>query len=207
MTHSHNNVIPNVHLRKHWHNSIWTYRGVVKCHLNQHGKKMRRVRKRNEKAKRLAPRPTGGALRPAVRCQTFKYNMRTRAGRGFTPLELKEVGWTPRYAQTIGIAVDARRRNRSVEAFQANVARLNEYKSKLVVLKKNEKTDLSQFAGTVMPVVQDKQEVEVRAITEAEAKRNVWTEMRHMRADAKRVGRRLKRAAQLAAEAALKKKK
>ena len=48
MTHSHNNVIPNVHLRKHWHNSIWTYRGVVKCHLNQHGKKMRRVRKRNE---------------------------------------------------------------------------------------------------------------------------------------------------------------
>jgi len=33
--------------------------------------------------------PTAGALRPAVRCQTNKYNMRMRAGRGFTLAELK----------------------------------------------------------------------------------------------------------------------
>lgn len=38
-----------------------------------------------------------------------------------------------RYAKTVGIAVDARRRNRSVAAKQANVARLQDYKARLVV--------------------------------------------------------------------------
>ena len=36
-------------------------------------------------------------------------------------------------AKTIGIAVDHRRKNRSAESLQANVQRLKEYKSKLII--------------------------------------------------------------------------
>lgn len=37
------------------------------------------------------------------------------------------------FARTIGIAVDHRRRNKSVESLQANVQRLKEYRSKLIL--------------------------------------------------------------------------
>lgn len=36
-------------------------------------------------------------------------------------------------ARTIGISVDPRRRNRSTESLQANVQRLKEYRSKLIL--------------------------------------------------------------------------
>ena len=51
-------------------------------------------------------------FRPVVRCQTVKYNMRVRAGKGFTFEELKAAGINRREARTIGVAVDFRRRNR-----------------------------------------------------------------------------------------------
>lgn len=41
------------------------------------------------KAKSVFPRPTAGKLRPLVHCQTIKYNMKQRLGRGFTLEELK----------------------------------------------------------------------------------------------------------------------
>merc|ERR1711931_65040 len=53
--------------------------------------------------------------RPVVSCPTYKYNLKQRAGRGFTLEELKAAGLSKKYAQTIGIAVDHRRRNKSVE--------------------------------------------------------------------------------------------
>ena len=42
-------------------------------------------------------------------------------------------GIPKKYAQSIGIAVDHRRRNRSLEGLQANVQRLKTFKAKLVV--------------------------------------------------------------------------
>ena len=78
-----------------------------------------------------APRPTGGLLRPAVRCPTQRYNMRLRAGKGFTPAEVKAAGWTVREARQFGVSVDMKRRNRSVEGLQANVQRIKEYRSKV----------------------------------------------------------------------------
>lgn len=42
-------------------------------------------------------------------------------------------GIPKKLAPTIGIAVDHRRRNRSLESLQANVQRLKTYKAKLVV--------------------------------------------------------------------------
>ena len=44
---------------------------------------------RQKKALKIFPRPTAGSLRPLVHGQTLKYNMKVRAGRGFSLEELK----------------------------------------------------------------------------------------------------------------------
>ena len=119
--------LPNVHLRKDW-------KRRVKTHFDQPGKKVHRQKVREEKAKVAAPRPASGPLRPIVKCETQRYNMRTRAGRGFNIEELKAVGLTRLYAQTIGIAVDIRRRKKSAQTFEENVKRLKHYMSKLVII-------------------------------------------------------------------------
>lgn len=49
---------------------------------------------------------------------------------------IKTAGILPKVAMTLGIAVDHRRRNRSSESLQANVQRLKEYTSKLIVFPK-----------------------------------------------------------------------
>jgi len=49
------------------------------------------VAARAEKAKAVFPRPTG-VLKPLVRGQTVKYNLKQRLGRGFTLEELKVRG-------------------------------------------------------------------------------------------------------------------
>lgn len=78
----HNNQLPNQHLRKQWQSRVRTW-------LDQAGQKKRRRSLRQKKAAAIAPRPTGGLLRPICRGQTFKYNTKVKAGRGFTLEELK----------------------------------------------------------------------------------------------------------------------
>ena len=46
----HNNVVPNVHLRKHWQRNVTVW-------LNQASRKRRRLLARREKAAAAAPRP------------------------------------------------------------------------------------------------------------------------------------------------------
>merc|ERR1712131_499738 len=92
----------------------------------QPARKARRSANRVARNAAAAPRPTGGLLRPAVHCPTQRYNMRLRAGKGFTPAEVKAAGWTVREARQFGVAVDIKRRNRSVEGLQANVQRIKE---------------------------------------------------------------------------------
>ncbi|MBO1362175.1 ribosomal protein L13e, partial [Acetobacter sacchari] len=65
--------------------------------------------------------------------------MKLRAGKGFSLEELAAAGIPKKHAPTIGIAVDHRRRNRSLEGLQANVQRLKTYKAKLVVFPRNAK--------------------------------------------------------------------
>jgi len=50
---------------------------------------------------------------------------------------LQGAGLNKRFARTVGISVDHRRRNKNVEALQQNVQRLKEYKSKLIVFPRN----------------------------------------------------------------------
>ena len=157
----------------------------------------------------IAPRPTGGALRPVVRCATFKYNTKVRAGRGFTLGELKGAGISAKKAGTIGIAVDHRRMNKSTESLLINVERLKAYMGNLVTFPKKGKgaaPAVAQFQGTVMPIAQAAYKNQSRAITAEEKSANVFRDMRIARADARMVGIRQKKQDEAAAKAALKKK-
>ncbi|XP_078687640.1 large ribosomal subunit protein eL13-like [Branchiostoma floridae x Branchiostoma belcheri] len=212
MTHKHNNVIPNGHFHKDWQNRVRTW-------FNQPARKIRRRKARVEKARRVAPRPAGGALRPIVRCPTFKYHTKVRAGRGFTLEEIKAAGLNKKYARTIGISVDPRRRNKSTESLQANVQRLKEYRSKLILFPKKlssprkgdsgaeELKMATQLQGPVMPVRQLYKKEKARAPTDEEKKYQAFQSMRMARANCRLLGARQKKAAEEAAEAAQTKRK
>lgn len=132
----HNNILPNVHLRKHWQRNVRVW-------LNQAGRKQRRLQARRTRAAAAAPRPLD-KLRPQVRCQTIRYCHRPRLGRGFTLAELKAVGLGAQFARSIGITVDHRRKNRSQEGFDTNKARLTNYLSKLVLYPRHESKYVSK---------------------------------------------------------------
>lgn len=118
-------VLPANHFRKDWQRRVKTW-------FDQPGRKLRHRNARKAKAAALGVRPLS-LLRPAVRGQTVRYNIKVREGRGFTLAELKEAGIGRKEARGVGIVVDHRRRNLSVEGKQLNVERLKAYKERLVV--------------------------------------------------------------------------
>ena len=195
----HNNVVPNIHCHKKYCQSS---RGPLKVRLtlNQAGKKKSRRLARAAKAAAIAPRPLQ-LLRPAVQCQTQRYSAKTRLGKGFTLEELKAAGLTARYARTVGIAVDHRRTNKSAESLAANVARLEEYKSKLIVFPKKRLSKVkngdssaeeckaaTQFKGTVLPLAKASNEIVMDAVPSQEV--SAFTQMRVARKETKVAGYR-----------------
>jgi len=195
-----NNAIPGEHFHKDWQRYVRTW-------FNQPARKVRRHERRIKKARSILPRPVGGALRPIVRCQTFKYNTRVRVGRGFTIDELKAAGINKRVARTIGIAVDFRRRNKAVESLQLNVQRLKEYRAKLILFpkklgkpKKGDSTDeelkiATQIKGkTIMPISVVPKRDKARKITEDEKKYSAFVALRQARAHVRLAGARAKKA-------------
>ncbi|XP_057800724.1 60S ribosomal protein L13-1 [Salvia miltiorrhiza] len=197
----HNNVIPNGHFKKHWQNYVKTW-------FNQPARKARRRNARQQKAIKIFPRPTAGPLRPVVRGQTLKYNMKVRAGRGFSLEELKAAGIAKKLAPTIGIAVDHRRRNSSLEGFQTNVQRLKTFKAKLVVFPRRarkvkagdsspeELATATQVTGPFLPIVREKPNVELVKITQDMKSFKAYDKLRLERTNARHVGVRAKRAAE-----------
>ncbi|KAJ8963732.1 hypothetical protein NQ317_012204 [Molorchus minor] len=194
-----NNMIPNGHFHKDWQRFVKTW-------FNQPARKFRRKQNRIKKARDVAPRPAAGPLRPVVRCPTVRYHTKVRAGRGFTLQELKAAGLNPRFARTIGIAIDSRRRNKSVESIQLNAQRLKEYKSKLIVFPIHNKKKLrageateeerkvaTQLDGEVLPIRQPAIRSKARVPTEDEKNFNAYVTLRKARADARLVGVRAKR--------------
>ena len=196
----HNNVVPNIHCHKKYCESS---RGPLKVRLtlNQAGKKKSRRLARAAKAAAIAPRPLK-LLRPAVHCPTQRYSAKVRLGKGFTMEELKAAGLTARYARTVGIAVDHRRTNKSAESLAANVARLEEYKSKLIVfpkkrLSKGKNGDSSaeeckaatQFKGTVLPLAKASNEIVMADVPSQEV--SAYTQMRVARKETKVAGYRV----------------
>jgi len=84
----------------------------------------------------------------------------------FSRREVGAAGLSPEFARTIGIRVDNRRRNKSLETQQQNVQRLKEYLSKLILfpkgkkVKKGEASDkerkmATQLVGEIMPLKGD----------------------------------------------------
>jgi len=158
-------------------------------------------------------------LRPVVRCPTLKYNRRARAGRGFTLQELKEAGIPRKLAPTIGISLDARRLNTNQETLTLNVQRLKTYKSRLILfpLKSGQHKKLDSSAedvkmaddhskisrkvgrlGGVLPVdsgVGIKHGFsEVKKGDLPKGEEAAYTKLRNLRAEARYVGAREKRA-------------
>lgn len=195
----HNNVIPNGHFKKHWQNYVKTW-------FDQPARKTRRRIARLKKAVKVFPRPTAGALRPVVHGQTLKYNMKLRDGRGFSLEELKAAGIPKKLAPTIGISVDHRRRNRSLEGLQSNVQRLKTYKAKLVVFPRRarktkagdsgaeELGNATQVHGEFMPIVAEKPSVELVKITAEMKSFKAYDKLRLERTNQRHFGARLKRA-------------
>ncbi|KAM7523171.1 hypothetical protein LguiA_013073 [Lonicera macranthoides] len=197
----HNNVIPNGHFKKHWQNYVRTW-------FNQPARKTRRRVARQKKAVKIFPRPTAGPLRPVVHGQTLKYNMKVRAGRGFSLEELKAAGIPKKLAPTIGISVDHRRRNRSLEGLQTNVQRLKTYKAKLVVFPRRtrkfkagdsapeELATATQVQGPYMPIEVEKPSVDIIKVTDEMKSFNAYAKLRVERMNARHVGVRMKKAAE-----------
>lgn len=184
----HNNIIPNIHCKKKY---LESSRGPIKVKLalNQASKKKSRRLARAAKAAAIAPRPLQ-LLRPSVQSQTQRYSAKSRLGRGFTLAELKAAGLTAKYARTVGIAVDTRRTNRCVESLNKNVARLEEYKSKLIVFpkrrgivkkgdaSKEERSGASQFVGAVLPLEKESGGIVMEEVTDEMKEFKAYTTMR-----------------------------
>ena len=182
-------------MRKHWQKRVKTW-------FDQPARKWRRHMNRVKKAKTLAPRPSQGPLRPAVACETRRYNFKVRSGKGFTRAELKAVKLTPAYARAIGISVDSRRVNKSQESIDRNKKRLKHYLSHVVVIPKNkkkrEKRGLSldghvQYTGKILPVVNHGSHERPRAVTDAEKKFVAYRALRRAGLYRKRAGQREKK--------------
>ncbi|RCV10853.1 hypothetical protein SETIT_2G142100v2 [Setaria italica] len=182
-------------LKKHWQNYVKTW-------FNQPARKQRR--RIGELVKR-----TAGPLRPIVQCQTLKYNMKSRAGRGFTLEELKAAGIPKKLAPTIGISVDHRHKNKSLEGLQANVQRLKTYKAKLVIFPRRarkvkagdstpeELATATQVQGGYMPITRgEKLSVEVVKVTDEMKSFASYCKLRLERMNKKHLGARQKRAAE-----------
>ncbi|KAL3653778.1 60S ribosomal protein L13B [Castilleja foliolosa] len=197
----HNNVVPSSHFRKHWQNYVKTW-------FNQPARKTRRRIARQKKAVSIFPRPTAGTLRPIVHGQTLKYNLKIRAGKGFSLEELKAAGIPKKLAPTIGISVDHRRRNRSLEGLQTNVQRLKTYKAKVVVFPRRarkfkngdstpeELATATQVSGAFLPIVREKPTVELVKVTNELKSFKAFDKLRLERTNARYVGVRAKRAAE-----------
>ncbi|MES1919490.1 60S ribosomal protein L13 [Bonamia ostreae] len=194
----HNNMIQNQHFRKDWQRYVRTW-------FDQPAKKKKRRLLRIAKAKKMGPRPLH-SLRPIVRCPTIRYNSKLRLGRGFTLDELKAAKLNPRYAQTVGISVDHRRRNKDENEMKRNVDRLLQYKEKLIVRpigKKDRSKYNKEIRETtqildkmVVPFVVEKVQLSYKTSSEVEKLRengSVYTQLRKALKENKSKGRRKKR--------------
>jgi len=197
-----NKQIPDQHFHKKWMLN-------VKTRFDQPAAKHRRRSTRAQKAVRIAPRPVAGLLRPAVHAPTQQYNRKLRAGRGFTLDELKEAGVRRKEARSIGIAVDHRRRNRSLESLQTNVNRLKTYRSKLIVFPRHHKkpkhgdsaaaelvTATQSHAKEILSISQPALRVKAVKLTDALQKATAYATIRKARSDVRLAGKRAKRAAE-----------
>ncbi|KAB0371985.1 hypothetical protein FD755_016923 [Muntiacus reevesi] len=169
MAPSRNGMILKPRFHKDWQRSVATW-------FNQPARKIRRRKAQQARARRIAPRPASGPLRPVVRCLTVRYHMMVRTGRGFSLEELRVAGIPKKVARTIGISVDPRRRNKCTESLQANPSAPKKGDSPAGELKL-----ATQLTGPVMPIRNVYKKEKARVITEEEKNFNVFASLRTAR--------------------------
>ena len=149
-------------------------------------------------------------MRPLVFGQTRRYSSKVKFGRGFTLEEVKAAGLSTKFAQTVGICVDHRRHNKNKETMDQNVARLVEYKKKLILFPRaegapkkgliNDSTadqlkSVSQNTATgVLPVPAADKTVPVEALTKEMKAAKTYLKIRQARIDKRYKGKRDKAA-------------
>ncbi|NXI53639.1 RL13 protein, partial [Chloroceryle aenea] len=124
---------------------------------------------------------------------------------------LQLAGINKRFARTIGISVDPRRRNKSTESLQANVQRLKEWHNRsarpAVEMDPGESPGTSDpLSGAVSPRSGVCKREKARVISEDEKNFKAFASLRMARANARLFGIRAKRAKE-AAEQDVEKKK
>jgi len=158
-------------------------------------------------------------LRPIVREQTIKYNRKIRLGRGFSLEEIKAAKLGIAFARSVGVAVDHRRKNKSNEAFQLNVKRLQDYKQQLVLFPRhagkpkkglvNDATEqeIKQFGANqtvdvnrALPIPKQAKREKPAKITKEMKEAKVYRKLRLERTNQYYAGRREKKAKEAAAK-------
>ncbi|EPR79953.1 60S ribosomal protein L13 [Spraguea lophii 42_110] len=142
-----NQMLPNNHFNK----------GSMKFKnwFNQPMRALKRKEVREQKSKICYPNPLK-KLRPVVRCCSMRYNKKVRLGRGFTKMEIEKAGMDIKYAISVGIAVDLRRKNKNEEGLEENVKRLMDYKNKLkffTTVREARDNKIEQYKGEIMKPV------------------------------------------------------
>ncbi|KAI5184271.1 large subunit ribosomal protein L13e [Nematocida homosporus] len=171
----HNHALSTGHFRK----TSLRYKTWFKQPIQ---KRIRRER-RLEKAKKIAPMNVE-QLRPVVRCNSRRYNIKERLGRGFSFAEVSAAGLTATQARELGIAVDGRRYSYSEEGVARNVARIKEYLSKTTVfasMKEARESGMEQHRGVIMPAVRAKPVIEFVPRSEVVAEATACATMNALR--------------------------
>jgi large subunit ribosomal protein L13e len=145
------------------------------------------------------------------------------AGGRWSVNSVKAAGIPRKLARTIGITVDPRRQNLSEESLKANVARLKEYQSRLILfprrIGKHKKSDASaedvkkaksgekvlERVALGIPIVNEPV-IDEAKIKDVKGEDAAYRKLRLARSDARLVGVREKRAKAKAEEAESKKK-
>jgi len=120
----HNNRVPASHSRKKW-------AFLVATSFKQAGRKTRRHKIRAEKNAYVFPRSS--VTRPIVCGRTTGHTRLKKLGRGFTYDELKSAGIRAEFADSIGVALDHRRINRSLATLKLNTSRLITFNVKCLI--------------------------------------------------------------------------
>nr|XP_016449595.1 PREDICTED: 60S ribosomal protein L13-2-like [Nicotiana tabacum] len=134
-------------------------------------------------------------------------------GRGETagfhpvPFRFQAAGVPKKLAPTIGIAVDHRRRNRSLEGLQTNIQRLKTYEAKLVILPRRakkvkagdssaEELATATWVHTCLLITREQLAVDLVKVPDEMKSFNAYGKLRIERTNARHIGARLKRAAE-----------
>ncbi|KAL1768800.1 60S ribosomal protein L13 [Sigmodon hispidus] len=177
MAPSRNDMILKPHFHKDWQRQVDTW-------FNQPTRKIRRRNARQAKARRIAPRPAAGPIRPIVRCPTVRYHTKVGAGRGVSLEELKMAGIHKKVARNHRKPSAPKKGNSSAEELKL----------------------ATQLTGPVMPIRNVYKKEKARVITEEEKNFKAFASLRMARANARLFGIRAKRAKE-AAEQDVEKKK